>query len=100
MDCNGRVWHTRGTPIVNNPINSPNQTKGKGSPVVKQIRTNDPLYESILNEPDDFDHAYAELDAQIDNELKDINFTSKRKGAAKDRRASPAYVYRVDEPIS
>src|ERR1700761_172919 len=95
MNCDGRVWQTRGTPIEKNPINHVNQTNGKTNNGLKVDRMIDPLYESILNEQDDFDHeAYAGLDMHVDETLRGLNLTSKRRGAAKDKRPSPAYLYR------
>jgi hypothetical protein len=52
----------------------------------------DPLYEKILKETDVFDReADAKLEAQLARELSNMK-TGKRRGAAKDRRPSAAWV--------
>jgi hypothetical protein len=105
MDCDGKLWETRGSPIRHNPINQPNATKpyitlpgitipGLTTPARRIEAVNDivqpppmdQMYKDILAEPDDFDYEeQARLDAQWDKELAGLTF----KRRVREQKSSP-----------
>lgn len=89
MNCNGQTWTTRANNIKRN------LPPGAEGPIQRRNELDDPLWQSILNGPNQpVDEAY---EALIDEEVQSVEDDAVRKGAAKDKRPSPYYAQLMEE---